>query len=126
MDRKFVIASLAAAGFPVASNISNIKLEAFAIEKGVPLDPPNVTPPPAVVVTTTEVLGGTPGPGIQGGGALPPVKEAPRLVVTPPPANDDDVSWRVTAGLSYEEAVRASRRQKELDAEIAAAASPTE
>lgn len=126
MDRKFVISSLATAGFPVASNISNIKLEAFAIEKGVPLDPPKVTPPPAVVVTTSEVTDGNPGPGVQGGGGLPPVIQAPIRAVTPPPENDDDVTWRTTAGLSYEEAVRASRRQKELDAEIAAVASVTE
>lgn len=121
MDRKFVIASLATAGFPVAGNIANAKLEALAIEKGLPLDPPQETPPGATLTTTTETMAGTPGPGIQEGGGLPPVKEVLRPAVTPPPANDDDVTWRVNAGLSYEEAVRASRRQGEVDAEAAAA-----
>ncbi len=127
MDRKHVISALAALGFPVAANISSTKLEAIAVEKGVPLDPPEGGSAGSTVVTTLKSMEGTPGPGTQLGGGLPPLKQIPQgdpllpSEIMLPPDNDNDIAWRVSAGLPYEEAVRASRRQAEVDAEIAAA-----
>jgi hypothetical protein len=97
MDRKYVLKALADAGVSVPANISNAKLEALASEKGIPLTDPTGIIDPAVVP-----------PGV----VLPP--DTPPVAQTP--AATDDIAWRVAAGLSYEQAVECSNRQKEADA----------